>query len=147
MKQLSVAGIALLAIAASFALYAEDVQVSDISDGKVTLIGRVGRPLGTVVTVEGQLVSDPKQTAGQVTAAFRARTVDGTALEKGQIIGLLFRASDGIPALHANQLVKISGYESASFIGAPDGAREALGKDASPLDWKFQSLVHVIKVF
>jgi hypothetical protein len=41
----------------------------------------------------------------------------------------------------------LSGYEGAAFIGTPDAAREEMSSDASPLDWKLQSIVHVIKIF
>ncbi len=146
MKRKSLAVIACLMINVSFALQAEEIQIGDITDGKVTLIGRLGKPLGTVETIEGQLISDPKQVAGLVTAAFRASKVDGKPLEKGQIIGLVFRPSAGTPALHANQLVKLSGFEGGAFVGTPDAAREAMSSDASPLDWKFQSTFRVISL-
>jgi hypothetical protein len=140
--------ILLFIITNSLVLRAEEIQVSDIG-GRVTLIGRLGKPVGTVVTnIEGQLISEPKQgKSGQVTAALRLSKIDGKALAKAQVVGLVFRVSEGIPKVHANEIVKFSGYESGAFIGTPEAAREALGKDASPLDWKFESTVHVIKLF
>jgi hypothetical protein len=138
----------LFIITNSLVLRAEEIQVSDIG-GRVTLIGRLGKPLGTVVTnIEGQLISEPKQgKSGQITAAFRLSKIDGKVLAKTQVVGLIFRISGGIPNVHANEIVKFSGYESAAFIGTPEAAREALGKDASPLDWKLESTVYVIKLF
>jgi hypothetical protein len=76
MKRTFVVVITALLLNISFPLRAEDVQVGDINDGKVILLGRLGKPLGTVVTVEGQLVSDPKAASGHITAAFRASKVD-----------------------------------------------------------------------
>lgn len=139
--------ILLFIITNSLLLRAQEVQVSDIGGG-VTLIGRLGKPMGTVVTnIQGQLISEPKQgKSGLVTAALRVSKVDGKALPKAQVVGVVFRLSEGMPSVHANDIVKFSGYESGSFIGTPDAAREALGKDASPLDWKFESTVHVIKL-
>jgi predicted ABC-type transport system involved in lysophospholipase L1 biosynthesis ATPase subunit len=139
--------ILLFIIGNSLVLRAEEIQMSDIG-GQVTLIGRLGKPVGTVVTnIEGQLISEPKQgKSGQVTAALRVSKIDGKALAKAQIVGLVFRASQGMPKIHANENVKFSGYESGAFIGTPEVAREALGKDASPLDWKFESTVFVIKL-
>ena len=148
MKLKFLAVILLSVISNSLVLRAEEIRVSDIG-GQVTLIGRLGRPVGTVVTsIEGQLISEPKLgKSGQITAALRLSKVDGKALAKAQIVALVFRASEGMPNVHANDLVKFSGYESGAFIGTPDGAREALGKDASPLEWKFESTIQVIKLF
>jgi len=146
MKHILIAVIAPLLLTIPFPLHAQDVQLSDISDHKITLIGRLGKPVGTVVTLEGRLLTDPRFSNGQFTAAFRANKVDGKELAKAQMISLVFRASQGSPALHADQLVTFTGYEGAAFIGTPDAAREAMGSDSSPFDWKFQSLVHVIKL-
>ena len=147
MKRTFVAVMASLMLNISFPLHAQDVQVGDISDGKAALIGRLGKAVGTVVTVEGQLLSDPKLANGHITAALRVNKVDGQQLKSGQIIGLEFRASQRVPALRANQLVKFSGFEGVAYIGTPAAAREAMGSDASPLDWKLQSVAHVLKLF
>lgn len=141
-----VALIGAVLLSVSFAAHSEEVRVIDISDGKITLIGRLGLPLGTVARVEGQLVSAPKLTNGQIVAAFRVSKVDGKKLTGSQIVGLAFRASRGVPALGAGQLLKLSGYEDASTVGTPEAAREAMGSDASPVDRKFASVVHVIEV-
>jgi hypothetical protein len=42
--------------------------------------------------------------------------------------------------------VKVSCYEGATYIGTPQAARGAPGSDAPPLDWMFQSIIHVIKL-
>jgi hypothetical protein len=146
MKPKLIIAIMLCVIGASLFLQAEEIQVGDIGN-KVILIGRLGKPLGTVATIDGQLISEPKQgKSGQITAAFRVNKVDGKPLEKAQIVGLAFRASAGIPSVHANEIVQLSGYEGGAFIGTPDDARDILGKDASPLDWKFQTTIYVIKL-
>lgn len=134
----------LLLCSTNLVLRADEIQVGDIGN-KVTVIGWLGKPLGTVGTAEGQLISDPKLgKSGQITAAFRLNRADGKQLERPQIVGLIFRASEGMPSTHGNQFIKISGYESGAFIGTPDDARDQMGKDASPLDWKFESTIHVI---
>ncbi len=139
--------ILLCLVTHSLVLGAEEIQVSDLG-GQVTLIGKLGKPIGTVVTnIEGQLISDPKQAkSGKITAAFRLNKVDDKALAQAQVVGLEFRASEGMPHVHANDIVKFSGYEGGAFIGTPAAAREPLGSDASALEWKFESLVHVIKM-
>jgi hypothetical protein len=127
-------------------LHAEEIFVNDFG-GKVTVVGRLGKPLGTIVTMEGQLVSEPKAAkTGRSTAAFRVNKVDGKPLETGQVVGLTFPISLGTPPVHVNDIVRLSGYESGAFIGTPSAAREQLGKDASPLDWKFESTVYLIKL-
>ena len=146
MKPTFIVVITALLLNISFPLHAEDVQVGDINDGKVMLLGCLGKPVGTVVTVEGQLISDPKAANGHITAAFRANKVDGRELKPAQIIGLEFRASLGLPALRASQLVQFSGYEGVAFVGTPNAARVEMSSDASPLEWKLQSVVHVIKL-
>ncbi len=147
MKLKFLAIILLCSFTNSLVLGAEEIQLSDIG-GQVTLIGKLGKPVGTVVTnIEGQLISDPKQGAsGKITAALRVNKVDGKALAKAQVVALEFLASEGMPRVHANDLVKFSGYEGGAFIGTPAAAREILGSGASPLDWKFESIVHVIKL-
>ena len=146
MKPKLVVAIILSIIGTSLILRAEEIQVGDIGN-KVTLIGRLGKPIGTVVTIEGQLISEPKQgKSGQISAALRVNKVDGKPLEKAQVVGLIFRASAGLPSAHANEIIQLTGYESGAFIGTPDAARDLLGKDASPLDWKFQSTIYVIKL-
>ena len=140
--------ILLFIIATSLVLRAEEIQVSDIG-GQVTLIGRLGKPVGTVITsIEGQLISEPKLgKSGQVTAAIRVSNVDGKALAKAQVVALIFRVSEGMPNVHGYDIIKFSGYEAGAFIGTPEAARDALGKDASPLAWKFESTIHVIKLY
>src|SRR5215469_14022497 len=132
----------LLTLATSCFLRAVDVQVVDLGD-TVTLIGKLGKPLGTVANVEGQMVSEPKVgRSGQITAAFRVIKVDGQKLPKSQIVGLMFRHSQGVPTVHSQDLVKLSGYEAGAFVGTPDAARDLMGADASPVDWKFESVVY-----
>jgi hypothetical protein len=145
MKPKLVIAIMLCVIGTSLSLQAEEIQVSDIGS-KVILIGRLGKPLGTIATVDGQLISEPTRgKSGQVTAAFRVNKVNGKPLEKAQIVGLIFRASAGIPPIHTDEIIQLSGYKSGAFVGTPDDARDMLGRDASPLDWKFQTTIHVIK--
>jgi hypothetical protein len=127
-------------------LQAEEIHIEDLGN-KVILIGKLEKPVGTLATIEGQMISEPTRgKSGQVTAAFRIEKVDGQPLQKQSIIGLIFRASEGIPSIHAQDLVQLSGYESGAFIGTPNEARDALGKDASPLDWKYEASFHVIKL-
>jgi hypothetical protein len=142
MKTNVVISILLCGIATSQFLQAEEVHVGDIG-GKLTLIGRLGKPLGVIAAVDGQLVSEPRQgKSGTVTAAFRVNKVDGKPLEKGQIVGLVFRAST---PFHADELLHLSGYEGGAFVGTPDEARGLLGREASPLPWHFESTIRVIK--
>lgn len=138
----------LCVITSSPVLKADEIQVSDLG-GQVTLIGRLGKPVGTVIAdIEGQLISEPQQSkSGKVTAAIRLNKVDGKALAKAQVVGLEFRASGGMPQAHANDIIRFSGYEGGAFIGTPEAARESLGSDASPLEWKFESVVRVIKLY
>jgi hypothetical protein len=131
-------------ISSSILLQAEEVKVSDFGS-KIILIGRLGKPLGTIATLDGQLVSEPKLgKSGRVTAAFRVNKVDGKPLEKAQSVALIFRVSEGVPPIHINELVQLTGYEGGAYIGTPDEARDSLGRDASPLDWQFESTIYVI---
>ena len=144
MKRKIIAAILFLTIATTCFLQAEDVQVTDFG-GSVTPIGKIGKPLGTLANIEGQMISDPKQgRSGQMTAAFRVTKVDGQKLTKAQTVGLMFRHSQGMPGIHAQDIVQLSGYEAGAFVGTPDSARDLMGKDASPLDWQFESMVYVI---
>jgi hypothetical protein len=127
-------------------LHAEDVQVSDFG-GKVTLIGRLGKPVGTVAIAEGQIMSEPKLAkTGRSTAVLHVTKVDGQTLAAEQSVAVVFPASVSVSLIHANQVVRLSGYEGGAFIGTPAAAREQMGADASSLSWKFESTFNVIKI-
>lgn len=135
----------LCLIGTSHLLQAEEVQATDIG-GKVIIIGKLGEPLGTVVTIDGQMVSEPKLgKTGQATAALRVNQVNGKPLKREPILGMVFRPSTGVPSLHVPESVHLSGYETGAFIGTPDDARDSLGSDASRFDWKFETTIRVIK--
>ncbi len=145
MKPKFIVAMLLCIMGVSHFLPAEEIQAGDIGN-KVIIIGKLGKPLGTIATVDGEMISEPKLgKSSRVTAAFRVTRVDGKPLKQGQIVGLVFRTSEGIPPFHANEIVHLSGYESGTFIGTPRDARDLLGKDASPLDWKFETTIYVIK--
>jgi hypothetical protein len=127
-------------------LHAEDVLVSDFGS-KVALIGRLGKPVGTVAVAEGQIMTEPKQAkTGRSTATFRVTKVDGKDLPAAQVIAVIFPISAGATPAHAGQTVRISGFEGGAFIGTPAAARDQMGADASNLAWKFESTFTVIKV-
>ena len=135
-----------LVCSALCSLRAEEIQVRDIGS-KVIIIGTLGKPIGTIATVYGQLVSEPKQgKSGQITAAIRINKVDGKPLEKGQVVGIIFRISAGVPLVHAHDFVQFSRYEAGAFVGTPDKPRELLGKDVSPLDFQFEPELYVIQL-
>lgn len=146
MKPTLIIAVTLCVFGTSNFVQAEEVQASDIG-GKVIIMGRLGKPLGTVVTLDGQMVSAPKTgKSGQVTAALRVSEVNGQPLKRAPIIGLIFRPSAGVPSFHVQETVHLSGYETGAFIGTPDGARDSLGSEASPFDWKFETTIRVIKL-
>jgi hypothetical protein len=133
-------------IAVTHLVVADEIQIEDIGS-KTILVGKLGKPLGTVATISGQIISDPKQLrSGQFVGAIRVNKVNGQPLKKAATLGLLFRRSEGIPSVHAHDIVEFSGYESGAYVGTPDDARDQLGTDASPLDWKFETSITVIKI-
>jgi hypothetical protein len=146
MKSKLLIALAICLFAASRGFSAVEIQVGDIGK-KVVIVGRLEVPVGTVVEgIEGQLMTLPRQLkSGQIVGTIRVSKVNGKALSQPSILALHFRTSGGVPPLQKNQLVKISGYESVTYIGTPAGAREDLGSDASSLDWKLESTIYVIK--
>jgi hypothetical protein len=133
-------------IAVTHLAVADEIRTEDI-ESKIILVGKLGKPLGTVVTISGQILSDPKQIrSGQYVGAIRVNKVNGQTLTKAATVGLLFRRSEGIPSVHAHDIIEFSGYESGAYTGTPDDARDLLGTDASPLDWKFETSITVIKI-
>ena len=144
MKQKIIIAIMLCAICTAHLAGAEEVRTDDLG-GKVILIGRLGRPLGTVTTIIGQITTEPRQTkGGTVIATIRVGTVDGDPVGKAEIIPLIFRRSAGIPTIHLHDIVQLSGYEGGAYVGTPEGAIGKLDKDASLLKWKFQTGINVI---
>jgi hypothetical protein len=144
MKQKIIIAIMLCAICTAHLAGAQEVQTDDLG-GKVILIGRLGKPLGTVATINGQITTEPRQTkSGTVIATIRVGTVDGNPVGKTEIIPLIFRHSAGIPTIHLHDIVQLSGYEGGAYVGTPDDAREMLDKEASPLKWKFETTIYVI---
>ena len=98
------------------------IHISQLNRRKV--IGSLGHPLGTVVTVEG-IAADESYTRRKADAGetlLRVQTVNGKALRREVILN--FHAYEGTENKNpfAGMRFKYIGYETGGFSGIPEAA-------------------------
>lgn len=90
------------------------VSVDDLN-GKVAVIGRLGKPLGTIVTIRGQLVQPQEKGEDNL---FRIESVDGQAITPINMEIVLFPGEKFPTGGEAGWI----GYEDGGFEGVPQQA-------------------------
>ena len=96
---------------------------------RVGVEGRLGFRMGTIVTVEGDVVSNPtyasKDVNGDYEVLLRIIRVDGRPLAKALDYPFI-RANDWVktPDPAAGQRFRYVGYETGAFAGSPSGEFE-----------------------
>jgi hypothetical protein len=108
-----------------------------IDAGPGTHMGRLGRRLGTYLTIEGV-----RSDTGKVgTRTLRVDTIDGRPLNPPIDIWI-----DNVAALPADgQRIALKGYESGRYIGLPPDVERALG-DARQAPWQFYQYFLVVPI-
>lgn len=112
-----------------------NIPVADI-ESKVKIIGRLGKPLGTVCKVTCEVVIGAKPGSKIIPCKFL--TADGKPLGKSAIIAISVPASIDPPTFKTGDKLALLGYETGSCVGTPAAAREIEKAEASKLQWKFQ---------
>ncbi len=128
----------VLTFAASVAKAQEkpvDVPIS--SDGKslYRLIGKLGEPLGTVLTVQGMVVGTGHRSTDNVLFFLVQRINDRATQEQIQIPlskqSALLSGRDGFPELIEGNSYEFQAFESGAYVGLPDEARGTAWRSAS----------------
>ena len=134
MKTLYIACIVLLCVALTgFCGYAKEktLTVADLNQSAV--IGSLGKPLGTLVTVEGVVVGDDyrrlKSDEGET--LLKIERVDGKILSKEVILHLYIAPFAAIKKPGAGRHFKYAGYETGSFTGIPEEAFKIIPRIAT----------------
>lgn len=123
MLRIEFSSVALLAI--SISLHAQvkpiDVPVSKLGT-KYRLLGKLQKPLGTVVTVQGLVVDGPFK-GHEGGPNIRIQRIDGRATQEHIQIKLNADSDDpGIAQLELGRTYELKGYETGKFVGLPNGA-------------------------
>src|SRR5262245_756297 len=112
----------------------QDVPLGRLGD-KFRLIGKLGEPLGTVVTVHGFVAEGPFK-GYEGGPNLRAQRINGTATQTdiqiclspyfgkfGEKVG----EEVGLPKLERGNTYEFEGYETGGFVGVPGRAYERAG--------------------
>lgn len=148
MKALNLAAISWLAATLLTTSVSAADRVSSVDLGRaVTVVGRLGQPLGHVVRIEGAAVeSDHPRGKGQDnTLFFRIATVEGRALPKPVVIEIVFFSSSNTRKLLAGERQVLLGYETGRFSGLPDEATPHLSAPPAMTGYGFTTEFVVLK--
>jgi hypothetical protein len=107
----------------------QDVPVSKLG-GAYRLIGTLGQPLGTAVTVQGVYVENGRKGPESGPSVVVQRINGRATQEHIQIRAAPFRHAEGLPSLALGATYELEGYETGELFGYP---RAALGSSPIPL--------------
>lgn len=89
---------------------------------RVKVLGKTGRPLGDLVTVQGKVVDGPSKGYEDGLNLLLHR-VNGTSVAKEVPIKLVpYLGEEFDPPLKPNQVYVLRGYEAATYVGVPEAA-------------------------
>ncbi len=106
---------------------AEDIKADDIGE-KITLVGRLGKPLGKIVEIECRGIPEPPR--GRRTKhpywkdSVEVTMVNGTRLKKPITIRFGSFVVGDVPIPKPGKSIRVVGYETGSFTGVPHEAFE-----------------------
>ena len=131
----------------------ERITVEDLS--KRPPIGRLGKPLGTLVTIEGVYVlepdgkSDPRRAmTKEAWRRFRIETVDGKRLPKPVDYEIVRDRLIRKMKPRNGERFKLLGFESGHFYGAPEEAEDLLTDTIArrnPVPFRFETVFQAVK--
>jgi hypothetical protein len=109
------------------------VSWSDLGNN-VHVIGCCGKPMGQLITVEGELI-DPATIQSKLDSSatlFRADKVDGETLRKAAPLRLS-EEFGGRRKLELGHRYRLVGWEDGGFIGLPDDANDFMNEHKMPM--------------
>lgn len=107
-----------------------DIPVDKLNAG-YQLLGKTGRPLGTVVTIQG-VIGRGDRKGYEGVKRLRIERVDNLASQEGSEITLkAYQGEFGdetLPKLIVGKSYEFTGYESGGYVGTPGEAYQRAGK-------------------
>ncbi len=151
-----IVGVVLVIVAPVFAPPAEEqkqrvpqrsVLASELG-GTVPVIGKLGQPLGKLVTIEGRCAKGAvlrKKGLESATIVF-VETIDGKAAQERCWVEIWPYGPSREQSAKPGTPCKLLGYETGGFRGSPDGAMEASGETFADHRWCFITHFEYVKV-
>lgn len=137
----------LLALTIS-AFAADTIRSTDIGRS-VTIIGKLGQPLGRVIQIEGTPVesTDPlrRQKALMSALLLRVNKVQGVALPEPVVIELSFPYDWSEHKLAPGERRVFTGYEGGRFDGIPNEATPHIKNLPASKGWGFSTYFIILK--
>lgn len=156
-------GLALSGIAGAQLARAAAAEADDQGDGatsisweglgtKTKILGRLGRPLGDLLRVEGTTVHSNyiRDKGEQAEFLLRVTSVEGREIEEPTVLRLRFFPFLGIDEdIPASTKLSLVGYEDGNLIGVPSAAmehiREVAGMVPATQGWHFSTHFRVLE--
>jgi hypothetical protein len=110
----------------------QSVSVDDLNSN-ASVIGRLGKPLGTVVTIRGRAVQNGPETEKAPRNFFQVQSVDGQPVNVG--IEVILPAGAKFPIEGTAGWI---GYEDGGFVGEP---QQGLPMSTMPVQQRTRSFV------
>ncbi len=122
------------------------VNSSDVGVN-VIVVGKLGKALGTPMTIEGDGVSaEPVKTkSSSMVVALRVTKVNDKTLETPLIIGISTLAGSAVQLPKMGEHRTFRGWEYGTFIGTPESVQSEVGPEASTQKWRFATTFRVFK--
>jgi len=130
----------------------QDVPLANLGD-KFRLIGKLGEPLGTVVTVQGVVVEGPFK-GFEGGPNLRIQRIDGRATQEDIQIcirpyfgkyGEQRASKEEVPKLDFGKTYEFEGYETGQFVGVPGEAYKRAGLAIATTGFYFRHELAVYK--
>ncbi|MHC9543455.1 MAG: hypothetical protein AB9903_28425 [Vulcanimicrobiota bacterium] len=126
--------------------YAGEKTITLSELNKSRIIGYLGRPLGSIVTIEGTVVDDcyRKMKSDEGEILLKVQKVDGKDLSGEIIIPLRLEPSGAVKKPLPGYRFRFMGYETGSFTGMPEEAFRYIPQAASE-GFQFKTYFLVIR--
>lgn len=121
------------------------ITLSELNKSRI--IGCLGRPLGSVVTIEGIVVDDyyRKMKSDEGETLLKVQKVDGKALSGEIIIPLRQEPSESVKKPLPGYHFRFLGYETGSFTGMPEEVFRYIPQAATE-GFQFRTYFLVVRV-
>jgi len=148
-----VVGVVLVIVAPVFAPPAEQkaqqrsVEAFDLGQD-VAVIGKLGHPLGKMVTIEGRSAKGAvlRDRGVEDETILFVEKVDGERVRDGVWLRLRPFWSGHQQEVRAGKKCTLRGFETGGFTGSPSGAMKEFGTAFATYGWHFMVWIEYVKV-